>query len=110
MIATIANAASLSDAVKLGTDQLVAIIIPGAWTAADITFQAANDDDGPFYDMYDVAGDEVTVTGPVASAYIKFNPDDFKGVFAFKIRSGLTAAAVAQGAERLIQIVTTRGV
>jgi hypothetical protein len=101
--ATIANGAALSDAVHLHGLALFALQMPASWTAADLTFQGSVD--GTTYaDVYDEAGDEVTV--PAAAArFILLDPAKFLGLQRLKIRSGTTGVPVNQGAARTIQVI-----
>ncbi len=107
--ATIANGASLSDTVKLMSESILAIEMPAAWTAANLTFQAASDSDdataATFNNVYDEAGVEYTVTA-AASRYIMLDPSYFLGAKWVKVRSGTSGAAVNQGAQRVIGLVT----
>lgn len=102
--ATIANGTSLSDTVDLGGGTLVAYIMPAGWTAAGITFQAG---EVPtlLNDVYTTAGSEVTHT-VAASRFVQVSPVDFVGSRYIKVRSGTSGAAVNQGAERLIQLIS----
>lgn len=104
--ATIANGASLSAAIELGVvgAALVGIEMPAAWTAANLTFQASVDGTN-FNNLYDKDGNEVTVTAST-SRYIGLIPSLFAGFRAMKIRSGTSGAAVNQGGDRILKIVT----
>lgn len=105
-VATIANGASLSDAVDAGILRLFAIQMPGSWTAADLTLQASAD--GSTYgNVYDEADTEVVVEAD-ASRFIILDPAKFLGMRYIKLRSGTAGSAVNQGAERLIKVVLTR--
>src|SRR5207244_12756976 len=53
---TIANGTALSPAVDLTAYTLVALQLPSGWTAAGLTFQAANDNQN-FGDVYDKNGE-----------------------------------------------------
>lgn len=101
IVAVIANGASLSGAVELD-GLLVGIQMPTAWTAAGITFQASADGTN-FFDVKDSAGTEVSLTA-AASTYITLDPAarNFKAI---KVRSGTSAAAVNQGAERVLVLM-----
>ena len=55
----------LSNAVELLGFQVVAVIMPAAWTAADIRFQV-NPGDGTFRDVYDAQGVQLSL--PVAAS------------------------------------------
>lgn len=100
---SIANGASLSDEIAILGD-VVAIIMPSAWTAANLTFQAGSDDTA-VANMYDEFGNEYTVTA-AASRYIFVDPADFAGVAKLKVRSGTSGSAVNQGAARTVKVVT----
>lgn len=109
MKATIASGQSLSGVVPLAINHetLVGIQMPPAWTTADLSFQAAYDDDATFVDLYDVAGVEVTAKA-AASRYIPVDPADFRGVLFLKIRSGTAATPVNQAADRELILITAR--
>ena len=101
-IVTIANGASLSDAIDLGGRKLVAIDMPAAWTAASLTFQASAD--GTTYDnLYDGATERAVVVG--ASYYSALNIGDWVGVKFLKVRSGTAGSPVNQAAARTITLV-----
>lgn len=102
--ATIANGASLSNVVDMDTARLFAIQMPAAWTAAVLTFSVSFD--GVTYaDMYDVAGVEVSFTTSAARYLVLTNPVQWQGVRFVKVRSGTSAAAVNQAAERVLNLV-----
>ena len=66
-------------------------------------FQGCDTVDGTFANLYDDAGDEITLT---ADAGYLISIDIYAGVFRkfnyLKVRSGTSGSAVAQGAEREI--------
>jgi len=99
---TIANGASLSDAVDLGGRKLVAIDMPASWTAASLTFQASVDGT-TFDDLYDGATERSLTVA--ASRYLAFNIADWVSVRFLKVRSGTAASAVNQGGDRVITLV-----
>ena len=101
---TIANGTSLSAGVNLKGYVPVAIVMPAAWPAADISFSVSHD--GVYYsDLYDEFGSEVRVTAPAASRSIRISASDwFSGFTAIKLRSGLTGTPVNQGADRTLQV------
>ena len=105
--ATIANGESLSGEVDLGEGRvLVGIIMPAAWTAAALTFQSGVAT-GVVANVYQF-GAEVSYTVD-ASQYIALQDVmHFYGARYVRVRSGTAAAAVAQGAERAITLVTAR--
>jgi hypothetical protein len=101
--ATIANGASLSGAVDLGTARLAKINMPAAWTAAVLTFQTSSD--GVTYrDLYDSSGTEISYT-VAASRSVIVSLADWIGTRFVKVRSGTAAAAVNQGADRALELV-----
>lgn len=105
--AVIANAASLSGAINLGDGGLVALKMPSAWTAAALTFKAAEKEDGTYYDVYDSTGTALSVTA-AASTYILLAPSTFAGLRFIKIQSGTTGSPVAQGAARTIIVLVRK--
>jgi hypothetical protein len=100
-----AIAISINESRNKAPHSLVAILMPATWTAADLTFQASNDNT-TFYNMVNTAGNEVTVTGPAASEWVAIDPADFVGVEYLKVRSGSSGAAVAQGGDRVLTFLT----
>lgn len=101
---TIANGASLSGAIDLENFRLGRIIIPAAWTAANLTFQTSPDD-GTYSDLYDAAGYEYTIVVGGASRAIIVPLADFIGIRFLKIRSGTAGVAVNQAADRVLTLV-----
>ena len=106
LTATIAINASLSGEVDLGSYRLAGIVMPAAWTAANLTFQVASATGGTFQDLYDDGGNEVTVTAAVSRS---LGLDLLAGTLApwrfIKIRSGTSGVAVNQAAARTITLV-----
>lgn len=108
---TIASAASLSDGAHIGYGNpdgasrgtLVAIVMPAAWTAADLTFQASNDNT-TFTDLYSASGTEYTASA-AADRWIAFDPADFAGVTHLKVRSGTSSVPVTQAANRVLTLI-----
>lgn len=100
---TIANGASLSDAIRPNGAAMVGIEMPATWTTANLTFQVSVD--GTTYNnLYDSTGTEVTVTA-AASRYIQLNPASFEGFLYVKVRSGTSGTPVNQGGARTIKVV-----
>lgn len=104
--ATIATGESLSAEIDLGAGRvLCGIDMPADWTAANLTFQASYNSGGTFDNLYDQYGTEKTVTA-AEDRYIPLDdPAFWMGVRYLKVRSGTAASAVAQGAERVIQLI-----
>lgn len=99
---TIASAASLSDALHIGIMEPVAIALPTI-DSAKITFQGSVDGT-TFYDVHDSTNSEVEEPATTGDLYLDL-PDALRGVNYLKIRTGTSAVAVAQSAERTIPVV-----
>lgn len=103
----IASGASLSDAIDLGGRQIVSILMPATWTAADITFQVSLDgvtyytkkSGGAEYKVSDLLG-----TNPVALDAVDIPYGDFTGFRYLKIRSGTAGSPVNQGGARTLTV------
>jgi hypothetical protein len=104
--AVIAEAGSLSGAVDCGNQPPVAIIMPAAWTAADLTFQVSADGT-TWGNLYDENASTRTETSLKAAAndIIRLDPNKWGWVRHLKIRSGTAASAVAQAAARTLTVV-----
>ncbi|MFQ5850898.1 MAG: hypothetical protein ACE5JU_09955 [Candidatus Binatia bacterium] len=104
--ATIAAAASLSGEIDLEGFKIIGIVMPAAWTAANLTFQAADVTGGTFQDVFDDAGTEVTVT-VAAARYIGLDATmpELAGIRFLKIRSGTSAVPVNQAAARTLTLI-----
>ena len=101
---TIANGASLSSALTdVDGASLVGIVMPAAWTTANLTLQFSHDDTA-YNNVYADDGVEVTIIAG-ASQYIRLNPADFLGANAVKVRSGTSGTPVNQGGDRVITLV-----
>ena len=97
---------SLSAEVDLEGFTLAAILMPSAWDAAGLTFQAADVTGGTFRDVYDDAGNEVAVSAAASRA---IGIDLLAGAVAalrfIKLRSGTTGVPVTQTAARTLTLV-----
>lgn len=103
---TIANAASLSGEIDLEGFRLAAIEMPAAWTAANLTFQAASASGGTFQNVFDDAGTEITVTAAAARMIgLDAVLPELAALRFLKIRSGTSGVPVNQGAERILTLV-----
>lgn len=101
---TIASGQSLSAAIDLAGTTMLGLLMPASWTTANLTLQASADG-VTFADVYTEAGSEKTLTA-AASRFILLEPADFTGVRFLKLRSGTSAAAVNQGADRSITLLS----
>lgn len=104
-IATIANGASLSNAIDCGNARAALLIMPAGWTAAGLTSEVSYDG-AEFAQMYDIYGSPYPIQAG-ASRVIQLPLADWLGIRHFKLRSVTagTATPVAQGAERAIIVV-----
>lgn len=106
--ATIASGQSLSDGVSVGGLRLFGIVMPAAWTDANITFQASFDDGSTWVDAYDAdtisAGNEYKISA-AASRFIGLDPNYFAAIPMIRLRSGTSSLPVAQAAARTITLV-----
>ena len=94
-VAEIAQDTSLSAAVDLLDRTLTAIQMPATWDAADLTFQAAEDLNGTYQNVYDDNDAEMTIQA-AAARYIVIQPPKLAGLRFIKIRSGTSGSAVNQ--------------
>ena len=106
---TIASGASLSNGALIGDHVLVGIQMPAAWTAASLTFQTSFDGGASWKNLYDDAGNEVTLspTSP-AGKYLSVSPDPFGGSLFLKVRSGTAGVPVNQAATRSLTLITRK--
>lgn len=102
--ATIAPGASLSGPVATGVDTLVGISMPAAWTAAALTFQVSPDGGTTWQELYDGAGNEISITA-AAGQFIQMTSYLWRGMNMFQVRSGTAAAPVAQSAGAVITLI-----
>lgn len=104
---TILNGQAMSSPVDFGSKVLCAIVIPAAWTAAALTFQASDDGGATWWNIHDSAGNEVTVpsAAAVAGRRVSVDPSLFAGVDFIQVRSGTSAAPVNQGANRVLLLI-----
>jgi hypothetical protein len=101
--ATILNGASLSNIINLGSNDLISIIMPSSWTAANITYQFSIDGVN-FYDAYSTTA-ELSSTAAVASRIISINSANYDAGRYIKIRSGTSATPVNQAADRILTLI-----
>ena len=106
--AQILNGQSLTAAIDLDDKRLHRIHFNG-WSAAAVSFLVSTDGIN-FVDLYDKAGNEVTIPSLIlatnATRAVLVDPVFFLGARYLKIRSGTSAAPVAQGAQRALVLAT----
>jgi len=100
---TIASGTALTDAIN-APNGVACIVMPAAWTAANLTFQVSTDG-AAFADLYDATGTEYTVTAAAGRA-ILLPLADLLGIRFFRIRSGTAATPVNQAAARSLFVLT----
>ncbi len=101
----IASGQSLSSQIDIGPGKLVGILIPAAWTAANMTFQVSPDGGTTWGNFFTYLGAEVTAVA-VASQYLEVDPNIFAAVRSLKLRSGTSGTPVNQGSTVNITLVT----
>lgn len=102
--AAIAAGQSLSGVVGLTEHTLHGILIPSVWTAANLTFQVSVDGVN-FAEMYDDAGNEITVQA-AAGQYLALDPARWRAINCLKVRSGTSGSPVNQVAAAAIVLQT----
>lgn len=104
--ATIAESASLSGAIDLSAFKYITILMPAAWDAANLTFQACDTATGTFQDVYGDDGTEISVTAAASRAIVvNAKQASLLPLSHIKIRSGTTGTPVAQTAARTIKLI-----
>ena len=82
----------LSDGIHLGDAAVVGIMMPAAWSAANIGFQASVD--GTTYGVVvDNAGTPIVVTAPAAGEFVTLDADLLTGAEYIKVSSSALQAA-----------------
>ena len=104
--ATIAAGGSQSNVIDTEHTVLTGIVMPAAWTAADLTVLASTHKEGTFLPVYDDAGAEVVIKA-AASVCIGIDVAALKlAAFRYiKLRSGTAGTHVNQADARAITIV-----
>jgi len=106
--ASIAAGRSLSGPVPLGALTLVGISMPATWTPAVLTFQVSPDGGTTWQELYDGAGNEVTIFAAAGQFVIPLLDPSYlwRGVNLVQVRSGTLAPPVNQVAAAVVNIVT----
>lgn len=104
-VAILVDTATSSE-VEIGGYKYMSLFMPATWTAANLTFQAATASGGTFYDLYDDAGNEVTVIAAGARAIsVDMYAFNFAPIRYIKFRSGTAATPVNQTAAKTITVI-----
>ncbi len=102
--AVIASGASVSTLVVLGGCTPAAILMPSAWTAANVGIQATVDN-ATYYDVFDQYGSKLGIVA-AASRWIVLTPSDTWSFFSLRLTSIDSAGtAVNQAAARTMTVV-----
>lgn len=104
---TIAEGASMSDAVNAFDDSIIGLFTYGDWDTAVITFQVSYHGGTTYLPVYDSNGSELEIEFD-NDQYVSLNPTLLPGVQHVKLQSGTTAIPVNQTAAVDIYIVTKR--
>ena len=100
----IASGDSVSGTPDLDGVELEAVVVPAAWTAADLTFQVSVDRT-TWSDLLNSTGTEIKITAGPGKAHLNPFPDS--GMRFMRFRSGTAATPVAQAAERTVTAIVT---
>lgn len=104
---TIASGQSLSAAVRLNGTSAQMLLMPSGWDAADISFAVCETEAGTYADLYDAFGNEIAITVAAGRAVL-LPPGLVRAGTWLKLRSGTSGAPVAQTADRLLTLLTSR--
>lgn len=105
---TIASGATGQSAeIDLTGSTLVAIVMPAAWTTANLTVLASTTSGGTFNPVYDESGNEYVITAST-SRVITFaaTPCVMAPLRYIKLRSGTAATPVDQTTTRTLYLIT----
>ena len=104
LTATIANGQSVSNALNLGGLRLFGIVMPAAWTAANVSFLMSPDNGVTWQPVFDATGVEVSATAAAARC-ILLDPALLPALQWLQIRSGTSGAPTNQGADRNLTLI-----
>jgi hypothetical protein len=99
-----ADSASLSGAFDMRGAAGLQIIMPAAWTTADIGFKISTAINGTFVPLYDDEGTLIFVDGPAASKAYNAPPELYPSQFAKLWSINSTGTAVVQTAARTVTL------
>lgn len=108
---TIASGESVSNIARIAGKQLVGLITPASWTAADLGFLVMNAAENISNPVYDNATERLIAAATMggASRFLALDSIDYLGMPLLRLRSGTAALAVNQGAARTLQLVVADG-
>lgn len=101
---------SLSGEIDVRGLSVAGVIFPAAWTAADLSFQAADVSGGTFGEILtdpgSGTGTALALDGAAGQVSLFTLPNLFDGISFIKVRSGPSGVPVNQGADRALIILT----
>lgn len=100
---TISAGTSLSAPINLKGYTLSILLLPAAWTTANITLQVSYDGI-TYYNLYNQDGTEYTIIAAINRAVV-VQPSDLAAVEYIKLRSGTAGTPIIQVADALITMV-----
>ena len=108
---TIASSAAITGELDIRDAYIGFVIVPSAWTAANIGFKIATESGGTFVTARDDSGSPIQISGIETSSSRAYKiPDDIFGVGYVKLWSKSATAAtetdVNQGAARTLYVIT----
>jgi hypothetical protein len=103
LTATILSGAALSGAVSVTSKSVWSVLMPAAWTAADLTFEGSIDGVS-YFNIYD-GGTEYQLAADANRMVTITKPQLFYALTNIKIRSGTAGTPVNQGADRALSVL-----
>ena len=105
---TIADAANVSDAIKVKDYAVVAVITPSGWTTAIISFQASHNDGTTYNTVWDgtaATPAEYSAGSVPASRYVAIPAGLLLGATHIQVVSGTSGAAANQAGGDIVTVV-----
>lgn len=109
---TIPNGASASNAINVQAEAIAVIFTPAAWTAAVLAFEISLDNGTTWVPVVDDGGTEVSIASAQMSVASRAMVNatilgKLQGLSPLvRLQSGPVGARVAQGAARVIEVIT----
>ncbi|MBT1509444.1 hypothetical protein KIP88_02920 [Bradyrhizobium sp. SRL28] len=91
---------SLSDGIDISAGNIVRITTDGGWTNANMTFQISTDGASGYNNLYDAAGNEITIVVRGDNSAIIVRDDWSRHINFIKFRSGTAKSPVPQAQAR----------
>jgi hypothetical protein len=105
--ATIPAGESLSNEIDASAGKVIRIIMPAAWTPANLSFQIADLGTGPFNDVFTRDGGEFLMACTPGKVYA-IGTSEWASEGFIKVRSGSAQAPIVQDAARAFTFVVLR--